>query len=460
MQLALVLAAAVALQDVTIIDTVEGKALPARTVVVRDGRVRAITTGTPRDAQVVPAKGKFLIPGLWDMHIHLRGGKETVAANEAMLDLYLVHGVIAVREMGGDIYDAVYPWRKEIDAGQRLGPRIFTSGPKLDRAKPVWPGSIPVTNPEEGRKAVAQVAGQGADLVKLYFDHLDPAVLRAITTEARKRKLKVAGHQPRNLTLRDFVEGGANDIQHGRYSLLHGASVAEGAVNAEFARRRDTAKPMTPLEYYTQMFAEYSPAQADAMIALLAKRKVWMTPTLDVAETLNGVGIRDYNTDPRRPYVPAAIWKSWQPDGRRKPPTAEARKLYAEMNRRTIELIPRLRDAGVPLLAGSDSGHSNNFVFPGWSLHEEMWLLRDAGLTNAEALRTATINAARFFKQQKRYGTVGKGKAADFVLLDANPLVDIRNTAKIAGVMRNGRWLDRKTLDAMLDKLRAANARQ
>lgn len=452
MQIGLALAAVLAIQDVAIIDVIEGKTLPRRTVVVKEGRISAITTGKPpQGAQVVNGSGKFLIPGLWDMHIHLRGGAESMRANDAMLNLYLAHGVTGVREMGGDLTDTVFQWRDAIDDGKKLGPKIFTSGPKLDGAKPAWPGSLPVTSPEQAAAAVAQLAAKNADLVKLYFDTLDEATLKAITAAAHKQKLKVAGHLPRNLTVRDSIEAGIDEVQHAYYYLLAGASVAEGSVSREFGQRAASGNPMTTEEWARRLLDDYSQAQAQAMVAMLAKNEVYVTPTLDAGNISIGVGTQPYGRDLRARFIPKGIYESWDPNkGRRRPPSDSFRKIRGEMNQRAVGLIRLLRDGGVALLAGSDSGHSNNNIYPGWSLHEEMSLLRDAGLSNAEALRTATINAAEFFKATKRHGSIDKGKAADLVLLDADPLVDIRNTQRISGVVRAGRWLDRQSLDQLM----------
>jgi len=457
MQLAIALAAAVALQDVTIIDTITGKALPRRTVVVRDNKVAAILSKPPRDAQVVNASGKFLIPGLWDMHIHIRGGAESVPDNEAFLKLYVANGVTGVREMGGDLSNQVFAWRKEIEAGQRLGPKIFTSGPKLDGPKPSWPGSLSVTTPDEGRKAVRQLHEMGADFVKLYFDSVDPNIIRSIAYEASLWKMPVAGHGARNLTLRELVDSGVRDVQHARYYIMAGGSTDEGMIAREFEKRRESPKPMNFDEWTKRLLEEYNPAQERAILDLLGRRGAWVTPTLVVGEAGAGMGLRNYNDDPRRKYIPPVIWKSWDPDtGRRRTPAPDIRSHRALLQRKALELVPRMRDANIRLLAGSDCGHSNNYVFPGWSIHEELSLLRDAGLTNAEALRTATINAARYFNVEAMYGSIKENKAADLVLLDANPLVDIRNTTRIAGVVVHGRWLDRAALDNLLAEVEAS----
>lgn len=451
MQLPIALAAAIALQDVTIIDTINGKTLQPKTVVVKDNRIAAITDAPSAEAQVVNGRGKFLIPGLWDMHIHLRGGSQTEGDNAAMLKLYLANGITTVREMGGDLGATVFAWKKEIEDGKRIGPRLYSSGPKLDGPKPSWPGSIPVTTPEEGRKAVEQVQQMGADLVKIYFRDIDPAILRAITDEASKRKLLVAGHGVGNLTVGEFIQGGVKDIQHAGFYVAPGGSVDETAAVKEYRERAVTSNPMTFAEFQRRVSQQYSPAQEDALFQTLAKNGVWVTPTLAVGRAMLERGVVNFNADPRRKFVPPAIWVSWHSEtGRRRPMTAEQLEQARRRQNKTLEIIPRMQRAGVQLLAGSDSGHSNNFTFPGWSLHEELSLLRDAGLSNAEALQTATINAARFFRAQKQHGSIAKGKCGDVVLLDANPLTDIRNTAKITGVVSHGKYYDRKALDQLL----------
>jgi len=434
----MLLAAAVlslTLHDVTVIDTVRGRAIPARTVHITNGR---ITSRAGAGARVIHAKGKFLIPGLWDMHIHFRGGAETVAGNEAFLPLFLAHGVTAVREMGGDLNEHVFRWRAEIERKARLGPRIFTSGPKLDGPKPAWPGSIPVSNAEDARKAVRQVHAMGADLVKLYFDALPEEVLKAITDEARKFHLPVAGHNARNLTIRQFLRAGVGDVQHTQYYLNPGCSPEEAAIAADFEAHRT----MTMEEWSRRMHETCDPQLAADLIRFLRQRRAFVTPTLArIAQSIT-VGLQDYSNDPRRVHIAPSIWKTWDPlAGRRRVLSEEARALRARMNQRAMEFLPRLQAAGVPILAGSDCGASNNYSFPGSSLHEELEALVGAGLTPAQALAGATIDAARYFHLEASYGSIEKGKSGDLVLLDGNPLEDIRNIRKIAAVIRNTEYL-------------------
>ncbi len=204
------LLAALALTGVDVIDVVAGKSVPAQTVLIDNGRIAAMgaagAVAIPAGAKSVDARGFYLIPGLWDMHVHLRSNpvdrdKLLVDENAALLELFPIHGVVGVREMGGDLSDHVLTWREQIRAGKRVGPRILTPGRKLDVAAPAWPGSIAVTSPEAARSAVVQMKQLGADFIKVYFNQVEPPVFKAVMDEAHRAGLKVTGHLPPNLSL-------------------------------------------------------------------------------------------------------------------------------------------------------------------------------------------------------------------------------------------------------------------
>lgn len=206
--------------------------------------------------------------------------------------------------------------------------------------------------------------------------------------------------------------------------------------------------------FRTRTLDSFTPERAGALAARLAANHTWVTPTLAVSRTLRTMGTKDYASDPRRRYIYPRMWASWNPQsGRRRVPTDQVLRQAEEREKKFAELLALLRQAGVGLLAGSDTGASNNYVFPGWSLHEELALLVEAGLTPLEALQTATRNAGRYLGLET--GTVEKGKSADLVLLEANPLKDIRNTQRVHGVMARGKWLDRAALDGLLAEVEA-----
>jgi imidazolonepropionase-like amidohydrolase len=446
----------VAFTHVTVIDTNSGALLADQTVLLKGNAIAAVgKTGrvsVPAGSRKVDGRGKFLIPGLWDMHVHFRGGVDLIPANESWLSLFVANGITGVREMGGDLSETVFQWRREIRDGTRFGPRIVTSGPKLDGPIPTWPGSIPVYDPESARAAVRTLKAMGADFVKIYFSRIARETYQAVLDEAKAQGLPVAGHLAiPDITPRFASDSGQKCIEHAGIYVLPGASPREDEIDREYAERRGPGSPINIFEYVAKIAASFDARTAADLAAHLARNRTWVVPTLAAERLSSTAATTDYSSDPRRKYILAGMWQSWDPIfGRRLPPSLEvirSRELVYEKER---ELLPILQRAGVGLLAGSDSGASNNYTFPGWTLHQELELLVASGLTPLAALQTATRNPAVFLDEPDKIGSVAKGKAADLVLLDANPLDDIRNTRKIDSVVLHGKLLTRTDLDAIL----------
>lgn len=253
-----------AFTNVTVIDATGGPAFPNRTVVVVGDRIQTIgkfsETKLPKNAAVINASGKYMIPGLWDMHAHFRGGTDLIPDNEAWLSIFLAYGITGIREMGGDIPATVFRWRAEIANGTRLGPRILSSGPKLDGPKPEWPGSIPITDQASARAAVDKVKSMGADFVKIYSRDFPPDVFAAIVDEARKQGLSVGGHLPyMTMTTRDAINGGVRFIEHASLFVLPGCSRSEKQIDNEVVAHRESKTPMSLVDLmyrYGQTFDE------------------------------------------------------------------------------------------------------------------------------------------------------------------------------------------------------------
>jgi imidazolonepropionase-like amidohydrolase len=448
---------------VTVIDATGRPPLLDRTVIVVGDRIRTIgkfsKTKLPKSATVIDARGKYMIPGLWDMHVHFRGGPALIPDNEASLSVFLANGITGVREMGGDIAETVFRWRAEIANGTRLGPRILTSGPKVDGPKPAWPGSIPVTDPASARAAVDKVKAMGSDFVKIYAIDFPRDVFAALIDEARKQGLNVGGHLSlMTMTIRDAINGGVRFVEHVEIFVLGGCSRSEKQLNDEFARR-DSKPPMGLLELQNRYAQTYDEAWARELVAELIQHDVWVTPTLAVMRQSESVGRVDYEQHPERKYIFPGMWQTWDPKlGRRHPLTDDQLKRLELVHEKTTTLVKLMQSSGVGLLAGSDSGASNNFTFPGWTLHRELELLVEIGLSPMEALQTATRNPARFLGELLRNGTVEPGKTANLVLLTANPLEDVRNTRKIDAVVLNGKLLTRTHLDNLLQDVAAKAA--
>ena len=463
---------AIAITHVNIVDVVAGEIRPDQTVVVGGGKIAAVGAAAgisaPRDAILISAEGQYLMPGLWDMHVHLRSDQNTPgtrmsAANEAMLDLFLPNGVVGIAEMGGDLADDVVRWRDEIRAGRREGPRILTAGRKVDNDPPAWAGSIGVKTPEEARQAVRQIKQSGADFVKVYFRTIPANVFQAVIDEAHLLHLKVTGHKPATLSIQELIETGMDGMQHEEY-LPAARREAYDELQRERARRNGTAWAMDPTEVAARLLDLQDTKEGDRVYQEMARRQFWVTPTISIYTHTLEHGVRDYETDERKRFFFPSIWRTWDPKaGMRKPSEGRALALRQEGVKRWEKATLAAYKAGVPMMLGTDCGANNDHQMPGWSTHEELEALVRIGLTPAEALRMATVQAAKW-RGDADDGTVEQGKIADLLLLRSNPLSDIRHTKEIESVFQGGRYYSRSQLDAMLnraqEKAAAAAARQ
>src|SRR3989449_7271655 len=434
------------LTNVTVVDVRTGTLQPEQTVILERNHIASVgpskSAKYPRNAASVNCRELFLIPGLWDMHVHLVFGDWFPDAQEISLPLFVANGVTGVRDMGSEL-DIVQGWRNDIEAGRLVGPRIYTSGPMLDGPKPRFPSSIAVTTTEDGRRAVADLKRGGADFIKLQSLIPRDAVF-AIAEEARKEGIPFEGHVPDSVRASEMSAAGMQSFEH-LIGIFEGSSVAED----DFLKGDKTEG---------RFLATYDAARAASLAAMLAKNQTWQCPTLVWERGGNLVDVSDFSKDTRVKYVPAAwknkTWKRFTDVITQGYGTddLDTRKQFIE---RELEVVQMLRKTGVPFLAGTDTP-AGVHIFPGFSLHEELQRFVAAGFTPLDALQTATINPARFFGVEDQAGTVEKGKFADLGLLSANPLEDIANTQKIAAVIVNGRYLRRADLDKMLGRAEAA----
>ncbi len=454
-------AESLAIVGVNVVDVASGQVRSGQTVLIANDRIVQVGAASeailPAGTKPIAGDGRFLLPGLWDMHVHFRNDptKPDVSLaeeNSALLDLFLAHGVVGVREMGGDLADSVLRWRQEIEEGRRVGPRILTAARKIDGEKPAWPGSISVMTPEEGRQAVLQVKQMGADFVKVYFGHVETAVLRAVVEEAHKQKLAVTGHAPSNIAPDELVKMGMDGLEHALFLFAAKPTQFE-AMAREMEGRRNTPLRMSFQEYLARRTWMHDEAAAAELYGAMARQGTWLTPTLAIDIRLNTeIGEKDFSSDPRKRFLFPAIWASWDPKtGQRRPPSQDDLPARQELVKRRIDSVRAAHKAGVPMLAGTDSGVSNNYMFPGWSLHDELENLVKAGFTPLEALQTATLNPAKYRGRSATEGTVEKGKIADLLLLRSNPLQSIGRTREIDAVIARGRYYSRSDMDHLLE---------
>lgn len=448
-----------ALTHVTVIDVVHGRTRRDQTVLLRGGRITAVGRDVriPRDATVVDLAGKYVIPGLADLHVHSIGGERIAPP------LYVANGVTTVREMAGN--PMVYDWRDRIEAGSLLGPRMVVAGRIIDGDPTLWdPALLPVLVVQDeasARAAVRQVKSEGADFVKVY-SRLSPAAYRAILDEARRLRLTVAGHCPDTVPVAAASAAGQRSIEH-----LHAVALSVSSREAEVRRRLLAIKVGTgdyngwfrqyhPIEWLAAN--TYSQARAAEVFGRLAHHRTRITPTLVMHRVLD---MPDHTRpDPAtRKYLTAddAGTYDWVLENLYK-----ANRTPAEISRQRQMWESRLRFVGelfradVPVLAGTDTG--TPYAVPGFALHEELELLVRAGGTPLQALRAATLEPARFLGLGDDLGSVTPGTLADLVVLDSNPLSDIRNSRRIHSVVLRGRVVSPAERARMLAAVEAAAA--
>ena len=429
------------IHDVTVIDATGAPAKPHQTVIVEDGKIVAIDNSGMGFAGKLPGNhidgsGKFLTPGLWDMHVHMVFGDWFPHGKEITLPLFVANGITGVRDMGGEL-EVLQQWRKNISDGKLIGPRVIMSGPMLDGPKPRFPSSIAIKTPEDGRRAVDDLKRRGADFIKLQSLIPREAVF-AIADEAKKQNISFVGHVPDAVRASEASNAGQKSFEH-LIGIFEGSSPQEN----EFIKGTKTEK---------QFLSTYDTKRAETLFALLAKNQTWQCPTLVWERGGNLIDQTDFATDARAKYVPAywkdVTWKRFTDQVEHDFNTDDlaTRKRLIE---KELEVVNAMHRAGVQFLAGTDTP-PGVYIFPGFSLHEELQRFVAAGFTPMEALQTATLNPAKFLGREGELGTIEKGKLADLLLLDANPLDDIRNTQKIAGVVANGRYFSRADLDKLL----------
>jgi Amidohydrolase family len=449
-----------ALRHVTVIDATGSPPSANMTVVVKGDRL--VEVGRDVDVDLAPGTkaidltGTYVIPGLADMHAH---NQPSVSPS-----VYVVNGVTTVREMSGAPF--VLDWRQAIDAGTLLGPRLVIGSPMIDGAPSLWENvPAPVVSVADGpaaRQAVRDAKGQGYDFVKVY-SRLSRQAFLALADEARLQGIPIAGHCPDLVPLGEASAAGERSFEH-LFDLLYATSAQE----AELRPRVDAITlELGPFGGYASWFhqtnaiewdaaSSYSPQKAAALFAQLVRDGSAQVPTLATLKLVDlptDVALED----PRLQYVPASLLAAWQYElsgiflaGRSDEESAQRRQLFE----RRLALVGALRQAGVRVLAGTDN--MTPWVIPGFSLHDELALLVRAGLTPLEALQAATVEPARFLGLQDTLGTVEKGKVADLVVLDADPLQAIENTTHIHAVVLRGRLIMPEERQGLLDQLAAA----
>ncbi len=446
--------------DVTVIAMNGTAPQPGMTVVISGNRIIEIgpaeKTKFTGEVQTIDASGKFLIPGLWDMHAHMLYPQSI----DRLLSMLVANGITGVRDMNGPMaFDEIKELKRKISSGETLGPRFFTPGQLIDgpgrTGSDLGPQIYPVTTAEEAREAVRTLQAAGMDFIKIY-NRVTPELLIAITGEAKRKQVPVAGHVPWGVSAFVASNAGVRSLEHLNNILESCATVGEAL--REFALNTIVNQQPFTKERIKQFFAlrnnvvaSYDATLADSLFKTFLKNDTWQCPTLvsNRSVYLSVIDREMFANDDRLKYIPASLKESWFQNQRYPiPSTPEGKR---ENYQKLVEITAEMHHAGIRFLAGTDFG--TPFVYPGFSLHDELAFLVEAGLSPQATLQTATRNPAEFFGMLDSLGTVETGKIADLVLLDANPLENIRHTKKINSVIVNGQFISQDRLQEMLAAL-------
>lgn len=440
------------LSKVNVVDIENDSLLTAKDVFIKGGAILSILPHKNtkyKSFAIVDGTGKYLIPGLWDNHVHFGGGDSLLEENKNLLPLYLAHGITAVRDAAADISPAVLQWRKELSEGKLLGPRIFTSGPKIEGINSIWIGDIEIGDEAGLGKAIDSLKKLEVDFIKITDNTLKPDLYLKAVQLARSNNWPVSGHIPYALTMKQVADAGLTTIEHMGYLLKAGADeVISNLYSKGFLQGRE----VMPLA-----LAVFDTAKALATYRYLATKGTGIVPTLLISSITSNFDNSNHWNDSYLKYLGTGLKNTyWWRIKRAAGDNADAIEMRHRVFEATASLIPLVVQSGMTIMAGTDAGYLNSFVYPGLGLHLELELLVKYGLTPAQALKASILNGPSYFKLSNNYGKVEAGFAADLLLLDENPLKNISATQKIHAVMKSGNLFSRQQLDQILNEVQIA----
>ena len=445
------------IRDVAIVDMNTGAVSPHNGIAIRGDRIVAVgplsKIRIPAPMKTISGAGKFVIPGLWDMHVHLW-------YKDNQFPLYLANGVTGVRDMGSSMKQ-IHAWRAEMKRGQLLGPRIVACGSPVTgvgHKSHIRMPLIELRSPQEARHAFDVLDDQmEVDCINVLSD-VSKTSYQAVAEVSRHWGVPIVGHVPDSMTAMEAAFARQSTMEH-LFGLMLACSSDEDSLRdkrAEALRKGDAAA-MARVD--TAVLETYDQRKASVLFDRFRIYDVRQTPTLVMRRRMAFLNVQELLDSPHLRYVDQSIRRSWPDISKNEGAlSAEQQLVVRKEYERLLTLVRDMDRASVPILAGTDTG--DPFTVPGFELHDELELLVKAGLTPLHALRSATVEPARLIRQESTLGVVKPQYLADLVLLDANPILDIRNTRRVSAVVVNGQYLSKSDLAGMLQNSAARALKQ
>lgn len=438
--------------NANVVDVISGTVKPNMAILIDSATISKIGTidelkSEVPEGQRIDAQGKYAIPGLWDMHVHMEG-KDLVPDNKALLPVFLAYGITTVRDCASDLGEQVLAWRDEINRGELIGPTIYTAGRKLEGKNSIWKDDLEIENEEELNQMLDKLDDYNVDFVKITENTLSGVLFLKSVKAAHDRGYRVSGHVPIDLTIEELVEAGFTSIEHASYLLRLGSDenkIKQAVLNGSLSKSDAGNKYMD----------QFNQEKAIEGYNQLGEKGYFVTPTLIGGRQLAFLDEDDHQQDDFLKYLTKRFtdnyaWRIGRMDG----DTQVQKQQRKDRYRLIAKQLPYLQEAGINIMAGSDAAALNTYVYPAASLIEELGIFQQSGLKPDQILRTATINGAKYFGILDKTSTINEGKVADIVLLNGNPLEDINAVKNISAVIAKGQYLDRNKLDEMLQQAR------
>ena len=437
------------IENGNIIDIVTGN-ISKQTIFINEGRIVKLSNSDDENDYaseiILDGRGKYVLPGFWDNHVHFRGGDSLIQANKNFLKLFIMNGITTVRDAGGDLTASVMNWKQSINEKNLVGPNIFSAGPKIDGKNATWAGSLVVENDEDISIALDSLEGLNVDFVKLYDSRISGELFLRTIQEATKRGMITSGHMPFSVTLNETLDAGIDAIEH-LYYVLKGCSsqeiqITEAIKNGEYGFWASMGK----------LIETYQDSTAQNTFESLKNKNTFVVPTLHIGNVLSYLDEDNHENDAYLKLIPSGIIETYQGRIRSSLNSSnQARQNRKDLNTFFKNLAKSLSDADVKLLAGSDSGAFNSYTYPGISLHKELESMVDIGISNLKVLQNSAYNGALFLKKESDYGSIEIGKISDLVMLNSNPLEDITNTRDINYVIKGDEVFNPKIMAMAID---------